>query len=291
MRALIAALLIAWLGLAYSATPDAARKDVIGIGKEKAEAHTAKPSTPTGANDSKPIPPTAQIATSPPKVNEKAAQTVQDGEPHGGGHDHWGNKSEFWLFITTIGLGVVTAILAAYTGSLYRATVDLSKNAEREFFSVNRPQIRIKHVWITGELLGGKPIEIGVAFVNTGLTRAIVTHTACEVKVLPIDAEWPARPTFKSPKDWEGRLDIPSGITADFPKFVASEPLTDHQNTRVRNGTFKLFCFGYVQYKDAEHRIRKTAFCRVLEPPTGGGASARPGTFVKFPHDDYEYQD
>jgi hypothetical protein len=281
MRALIAIALACWVSLAGASQPP-----IKGAGENvqkqdaKAEQAAENRARETQGTASNPV----FVKSLPSPESEADARHKQ--------YEHQEKPTlDRWLTGGTVALAVFTFLLFCFTAALWYVTYRLSKDARLEFASVNRPQIRIKHVWISSELWGEKPVEISLAIVNIGLTPAIIRLMNAQIEILPAESQLPAHPTFPRPDKSVTAPKLESGITFEFPKIVVLESLTDHLNTRVRNSSQKLFCFGHVEYEDSAGRIRKTAFCRVLNPPVGAGANLQTGTFVRFPHEDYEYQD
>jgi hypothetical protein len=217
------------------------------------------------------------------KSKEEAAKEAEDHE----------RKATFerWDVVSTVVIAIFTVILGISTILLWRDTSKLSKLARDEFLSTHRPKIRIKHVWITSELWRGKPIDIELVIVNTGIAPAFIRVANMAIEILPKENQLSARPVFPCPDKTISIPKVESGITVVLPKMVQINSFDKTHNDGIRNGSYKFYCFGYVEYEDSRHGIRKTAFCRVLRMPTGIGPFSEPGTFEKFDHPDYEYQD
>ncbi len=183
-----------------------------------------------------------------------------------------------------------TLVLAVANILLWWTTKNSVDLARDEFVSTHRPIIRIKHVYITSEVWGGKPIEIELVIVNSGITPAIIRHMNLETTILSAGKQLPPRPDFSEPDKTISREKVDSGFSIALPKMTIRE-LSMDDHPRLMDGTKKLYCYGHVEYSDAAGRIRKTAFCRIWEPPTGTGALNEPGRFVKYDDPDYEYED
>jgi hypothetical protein len=227
------------------------------------------------------------------------------------------------LVNATIALAVVTSILAVFTGGLWWATYSLGRQARRtserqtgetakalkisedaakaaqaaaaalsnQFSATHRPVIRIKHLYITSDVWGDKPVEIKLVIVNVGITPAIVVKMNLDLVILNAGAKLPPRTTqYPTPDKVLREPQIPSGVTVALPR-ITRHNLSSEDHARLVDGTKKLWCFGFVEYADTDNRIRTTAFCRIWEPPSGPGALGSPGRFVPVLDPDYEYQD
>lgn len=159
-----------------------------------------------------------------------------------------------------------------------------------EFISTHRPHIRVKHVHVTSEVAGGKPMEIKLVIVNAGITPATVRSMNLETSILTSDKRLPPRPKYSQPHKALARDRLDSGMTIALPNMT-SRNLTIDEHPRLMDGSRILYCYGFVEYTDIAGRIRTTAFCRVWEPPVGVGALSEPGRFVQVNDPDYEYQD
>lgn len=205
--------------------------------------------------------------------------------------EHWFDK--LWsdpvatftgaLFLATLGL-IGTGIVQ------WKALSDTVRAMGDDFASTHRPKMRIKHVYITSEIWGGKPIEIKLVIVNIGITAAVIRVMNLKTIILTAGTQLPPRPTFSDPDKTISLDKVESGITLALPKMTRRD-LTAEEHPRLMDGTKKLYCYGFVEYADSRERIRKTAFCRVWVPPTGAGAFSEAGKFVEHPDSDYEYQD
>ena len=206
--------------------------------------------------------------------------------------DHYKGEAKYWekrvagehrIGTATIWVAALTLGLVLVTGGLWRATYRLYQEG-------HRPMIRTKHVYITSDVWGNKPIEIKLVVVNVGLGPAIINAMNMRAVILPDGVKLPPREEYPEGHKRVSIDELTSGITIALPAFTTIQlSLEDHP--RLMDGSKKLWCHGFVEYLDREKRMRKTAFCRVWEPPNGVGALGAPGRFVKVEDPDYEYQD
>ena len=220
------------------------------------------------------------------------------------------SNSRNTVFITSglLAIAVVQAILFVYQMVLLvqgtklaklaanaatdaaRAAKESSDLARQEFISTHRPELRVRHVWPSGELWDGGKISVTAQVVNVGVTPAKLIDFSVRTTI-----ELPDRP-LRSPPSYGGSVPIDrimdSGDHADLPS-IESHSINDAENTAIRYGKQRLYCFGYVRYSDGEGRVRTTAFCRVLQPPSGTGANSKIGHFVRSnpENEDYEYRE
>lgn len=87
----------------------------------KSQSSGAQSKTDDNKPAAKNLPPSIEIVKTPIIQVETAEKTEK-------GHDY--SSSEWWLVYLTFALVLVTALLAAYTAKLYRATVGLGKDAK-----------------------------------------------------------------------------------------------------------------------------------------------------------------
>jgi len=202
----------------------------------------------------------------------------------------WGMAAEEATAIFTGLLVVVGALTAAVLiGQSYflRRSVNLARD---EFISTHRPKIRIRHVWIRGRIGPSKRITIDVVVVNSGISPAFLREFNAKVLIQPSDRILPQEPYFMdNTKATMSDYSLLSGIPYVF-KDRPGEHLTTDDANGVLQQTHVMYCYGYVEYADAAHNIRKTAFFRrlkVVEIPDGKIVVR----FEKEDDPDYEYED
>ncbi len=164
---------------------------------------------------------------------------------------------------------------------------------KKQFIASRRPRIRVKHVLIDSEIWQGEKIYIRFVVTNVGEGEAEILECNVVTLVIPSNSDLPPLPPFSPHTGFNPQHNkLPSGITYDFPKLISrKEELTDAENAAIRKGKSKLYCFGYVQYRDELGGIRKTAFCRVLSVPARQRTYQDMGRLVKYDDPDYEYED
>ena len=201
-------------------------------------------------------------------------------------------SSEFVIAVFTIVLSVATVLLVVvgtWQGRHLRRSVDL---AREEFISTHRPNIRVKHVLLTSGLWKDACIEIELVIVNCGSTTADITECNIATLIHRAGVSLPARPAFSRPRViFPSKTDLESGITMDLPRLIDDHPLSDAENTGIRDLTRRLYCYGYVDYSDDVGKRRRTSFCRVLDAPLRPASIEDIGKFVVHEDRDYEYQD
>jgi hypothetical protein len=198
-----------------------------------------------------------------------------------------------------------TAVLAMSTIGLWLATNKLWRAGERqfgftqqsiglardEFNATHRPKIRVKHLWLAGDIWGGETIVVNLAFVNNGTAEAIINEMGIKFVVvrkgqaIPFD---PHIPAVRGVVIAGGRMS--SGIGWRIEGIEDGTVLTDAQNTAIQNGKAILYCIGYMSYLDASERMRITGFCRVLTF-ADDAIIAQNCRFRVFDDPDYEYED
>jgi len=209
----------------------------------------------------------------------------------------------FYTLVLSIFTGSLAIISIVQIGFLIRAEETSRKTAQaakdsadaarQEFISTHRPRIRIKHVFLTSEIWEKEEIEIKLIIVNIGDTPAHIIECCVCTAVLETASKLPARPEYGGMRFTPEREKLPSGKTYIFPKLSDSRVLSDADSSAIRNGSRRLYCYGFVEYLDVseERRLKTTAFCRVLEPPASPVSYQDVGRFVKYDDPNYEYQD
>lgn len=283
--------------------PSPAKKEEIGAKKtaKKAETKQAVP-------DKLPAPINVTVSG---ELQLKGADQQQ--KAHGAFYENY----EFWLVVVTAALVYVTARLVSFTKKLWQSTQTTSERqagemqqslaitrqaadaaresadaAKNEFVASHRPEIRIKHVLLTSEIWKDKPIEIKLIIVNSGLTTAHITECNIATLIHPNGSPLPPRPDFqRQPFIPAPTPNLESGTTMVLPRLTDNRPLTDADNAGIRQLTHRLYCHGYVHYRDNAGRLRTTSFCRYLHVPSHPATHQDLGKFVVHPDPDYEYQD
>jgi len=233
------------------------------------------------------------------------------------GHDYFFQNPEWWVVGATIALVWVTARLVYFTRNLWQSTQttserqaeemekslaitkqaaeaarDSAEAARQEFVASHRPMIRVKHLHITSEIWGDKPIDVKLIITNIGITPAIIRFMSVDTAILGAEKTLPGRPVFSNPNRAVSQdiSRVESGGSLILPRITVRQ-LSMNEHPRIMDGSLKFYCFGVVDYLDADGRTRQTGFCRVWEPPRGPNALSEPGKFVLHPDPDYEYQD
>lgn len=186
-------------------------------------------------------------------------------------------------------IAAATVAIAYFTLILKRSTDRLSEASDRQFASINRPKIRIKHLHIASGAEDGKMLTFKLVFVNVGVTPALIRscgvgcYVTGDIRSLPADPHFRGIQSF-SPTD-SGRV-LNTGITMVIDRITDGTTLSAEEWSRIKMRGVKLFCVGFVEYEDSQGGVRKTAFCRVLD--THPASSFR---FTRADDPDYEYED
>src|SRR2546427_558280 len=135
------------------------------------------------------------------------------------------------------------------------------------------------------------PIMISIVAVNTGDTAARLTQFGIVTHVVPVDNQPPNDPFLET---------VPLQIVSELAsgQTVSSEPmaagaLTLSEMQYIQTGSWRLYCFGYIDYMDSSHppRPRKTSFCRVLWRHGTGRHAVMRGAFIKTPDSEMSEHD
>jgi len=181
-------------------------------------------------------------------------------------------------------------VAGAMNGTLKETT----RIADEEFVASHAPKIRVKHVWLSGEIWEGEQIKIQIMVTNVGKTIALVDALKLITFMHESDRELPIPPELPDLLEFFPKPSphvLHSGVTLDFHPQPADRKLTDADNVALRERTKRLYCVGHVDYRDSAGRIRKTAFCRVLQIPKSPRSYQDIGRFVVHRDPDYEYED
>jgi hypothetical protein len=192
------------------------------------------------------------------------------------------------------------AMQAALLASILFVGVRQLSAMRRFWVSANRPAIRVRHLWLAGEMQPGLPVSASLVIANIG--AAIAHIRSCEVTglVVPMEATLPARPWFpkrtldeaaeagERPEPRRGHVDPGSTLEISCPGII--DRLTEAEYDQLMANRALLTCYGSIEYLDEEQRTRTTNFCRCLR--FYHGAANQPiGRFSLVNDPDYEYQD
>ena len=166
-------------------------------------------------------------------------------------------------------------------------TAKQTRELKREFEATHRPKIRIKHVWLVGDIWDGTTVKIDLVITNVGLSDATFNVGTLRSVIQPYGHHLPQEPDLKKPDPYVIKNPvIGPGMTHYLPRYELHDGLSATQIDEIKRQVSQFYVIGTVQYLDAEKRVRNTAFCRVLKYSPQEGAHL-------FTHDDanYEYQD
>ena len=218
-------------------------------------------------------------------------------------------------------LSIITGLLAKYTYKLWRATVQLGRDAtltsERQaretqnalviakgsadaaketvaltrvaFISTHRPQLIVREIALK-EVRGDNGITAvnGIQYIvaNKGATKAIIVEgNATAIAHQDEHGRLPIVPAYEGKRDAGVGLEIESGgfcqLTYIDPKEILGQFFLTTETRRQTS--HNILFFGYFVYEDIVGTKRRTAFARLYD------ASAH--RFVAIGHPDYEYAD
>jgi len=203
-----------------------------------------------------------------------------------------------WIIaLSVFATAIFTATLWWSTRGMLRVTNDSIQLARQEFISSHRPEMRLKHIWLIGDIWSGQPIEVTLDIVNVGNTTGIIVNFNYVTLILPKIASLPQRPPYDepdepgSPRTYQFRdgFALASGIT--YPRsFCDGRTLTPKEIQDIRDGNLRLYFIGSIEYWD-NAGARQTAFCRYITFSSYPPSPRDTGRFEKHCDPDYEYQD
>lgn len=177
--------------------------------------------------------------------------------------------------------GLVTAIatvfVAGFTWTLYKVSkqqAELTREsinlAREEFISTHRPKIIVSGFkWSSveeeGVELEDRPIRISFRYINIGESRAEIIEIGTELVTLFTPASMPSNIKFERHK-METPIILESGGSANATTIDEIEQSKFIWYSSVDAHT--LVCAGYVSYRDAVGKERRTGFCRKLDQKT-----------------------
>lgn len=197
--------------------------------------------------------------------------------------------------------GVVTALatlaMAAFTGTLWRATTEQGKLtkqsidlARAEFASTHRPRIILREA-IIGSVMEGEPIRPLLSIANVGETDGIIVRSTVDIEI--VNTSSPDRRFLLGsvePYNEIGPLLLPPGVnrligwdqlskrekSSTPPKWEADRfkiksyigpgKGPDGHSTRKTDRDFEIHVYGQFIYRDEAGVHRRTAFRRRLIP-------------------------
>ena len=266
-------------------------------------AHSQIPSPTPGEGGDQPQPKARETTRNPEAANDQTnsssfaltfdnpitiEKTERDRQADAEENEHKASR-ERWLVGWTAALAIFTFFLTAITGVLARFTYKLWEDAQ----SVHRPRIRIKHVWLSGDIWEAENVAVNIAIVNCGDAKAVIREFNAAIRFQDAGSDLPPVPFYASPPMCPVDPVLVPGITLAFPAIPQRLKSLAHVDAgEVRTGRKTLYCHGFVEYSD-KSGIRTTAFVRTLRMPPGDITwdFSDNGRFVAFPDPDYEYQD
>ncbi|MEA2899715.1 MAG: hypothetical protein QOJ84_5330 [Bradyrhizobium sp.] len=190
------------------------------------------------------------------------------------------------LFWATGALSVIALFqlfVFGWQGVQLKRSVSAAKEAtelgNREFISTHRPKIIVYGLDFCGNLAEEKPVPISFRYVNAGDSDAKITGFGSHIERVDTKAKLPSGIEFKH-QEIEPPIEVPSGMhgfrltpdTVDPLNIVTMGEIMDED---------RLFCVGYVLYRDGNGTRRQMGFCRQYDI----GA----GRWVTVQDDEYEY--
>jgi hypothetical protein len=196
----------------------------------------------------------------------------------------------YWLVVVTAGLIWTAQRQEKYLRRSWKAAraaataaTEQAKAMEREFRSARRPRIRIKHVWLDGNIEPGIPVRVQLVTVNTGSLPAHITKFDVVTFVMPRFRHPPNDP-FRGRRGYSVANVLKSGQSLDHESQIVGD-VTLHDGVEIQKETSVLYCFAYVDYTDGSENspIMKTSCCRQLRPDHSADGAAHAsfkGSFI-----------
>lgn len=190
---------------------------------------------------------------------------------------HW-DSPNWWLVGGTIGLIIVTGILAIYTAKLYKTTAQSAQDAQiianSQFDEIrharilqHRPRLHVRNVVVDEpKFKVGLPIRGQFYVSNTGGSNAHVVDSYCEVF-------W-SQGGLPMKRPYEGKNG--NGAIADSPTISAGESARGRFESHAAFDSAMMlgnksmisadiYVMGWIEYTDDISIRRRTAFCRRYE--------------------------
>lgn len=168
---------------------------------------------------------------------------------------------EAWTAVGTVALAGVTTCLAVYTYKLFRATVNLERDAKDTAELTHK--LERAYVFATVE---SKLITSDNGTANSTMTAVFFNHgrTPAMIKRIRVSWDLKAEAPQKLQDSQISELKIPDGLVIaagkDRKESIAFNlPLATWQEISKRN--VGLFCIGEIEYQDVLGKARLTSFC------------------------------
>jgi len=84
---------------------------------------------------------------------------------------------------------------------------------------------------------------------------------------------------------------LPVGLNCPFPDISINRKFTAEENHEIHQGVSRLYCVGWISYRDGAGDLRITGFCRELVASPNTLIRFDNCRFRKFRDPDYEYED
>jgi hypothetical protein len=189
------------------------------------------------------------------------------------------------LFWATCALSVIALFqlfVFGWQGIQLKRSVSAAKEAtelgNKEFISTHRPKIIVYDLVFSGDLTEEKPIPISFRYVNAGDSDAKITGFGTHIVRLA-EAELPSGIEFYH-QEIMPPIEVPSGMHG----FRLTPDTIDPENIVTLGevmDTDRLFCIGYVLYRDGNGTRRQMGFCRQFDSTVA--------RWITVKDDEYEY--
>jgi len=157
---------------------------------------------------------------------------------------------------------------------------------KREFIATHRPKLRIRKFTLKYGTPFNKP---NVELTNVGDTSAMIVASHCQFIVRGSQAEAIGDFNDEVPNNPFPQKEIVGGESANTLSLKFDDQMSSTKfKTEVLTGgnaVGVLYAIGWVQYRDKNHTVRRTGFCRWRDPQTGLFLISK-----EIPSD-YEYED
>jgi hypothetical protein len=160
-----------------------------------------------------------------------------------------GKYHGFWEKLACDPVSAFTAVLAITTIGLWIVTWRSVELAHDEFYSTNRPKIRIKHLWLDNDIWHNEPVAVTLTLVNVGTVETRLRQVGVRYEIVKKDRLLP--PVRGIEPFYYSQDKVACGLNCELPKIENGPTLTNEQASDILNERSQLYCIGYVSYQDS----------------------------------------
>lgn len=194
-------------------------------------------------------------------VQLKSAAQQQERQDHA-----FYENPDWWMFVATLGLVLVTAGLVHVTKKLWSATKELVDRTIESTKVIERAYVKLSHnppgVQFNDSAYG--EFWVSIHLKNYGQTPATAIECVICHACLPSGEKLPAHPNYDVPTAQRSQLQA-FLVRDDYAGYAYESRFPPQHLISVKNGSYKLWVYGYIEYVDMFQRRHVAGYGRMYD--------------------------